>query len=364
MSKVNVEEIIKQVDELLASHQGELPKPIETAIEKLLNVVDSLCADRDVLTEQVKKLREQLERKKQKNGSNKNKDKNKDASNDHSSEGHRDKPENEPPDLRDRRSGKELCVHEEIECEIDLQTLPADAVRIDDEVKIVQEIEIQPRNIRFTRHVYYSPSTKQKYRAALPLGYDQGDFGSGLRALIVSMKYSGNMSEPKIGEFLKNFDVEVSSGSISNILTKSADLFESEFDDIVLAGLNSTAYQQTDDTSARVDGKFWHTHILCNPYYAAYFTRPHKDRLTVLEILQNTSDLQFQFGGETMDLLDNEFQVLAKWRENLVSLGECILNRSSLDSLFEDWFSGGNVQLRKSIQHAAAIVYYRNQAGH
>ncbi len=133
------------------------------------------------------------------------------------------------------------------------------------------------------------------YRGPLPSGYDLGDFGADLRALILSLKYCGNMSEPKIREFLENFDVQISSGSVSNILTKTADSFAQEFDDIVSAGLSSTSYQQTDDTSARVAGQFWHTHIICNPFYAAYFTRPQKDRLTVLEILQNTSDLRFQF---------------------------------------------------------------------
>ena len=43
-----------------------------------------------------------------------------------------------------------------------------------------------------------------------------GDFGASLRALIVSLKYCGTMSEPKIGEFLENFDVQVSTGSLSN----------------------------------------------------------------------------------------------------------------------------------------------------
>ena len=52
-----------------------------------------------------------------------------------------------------------------------------------------------------------------------------GDFGASLRALIVSLKYCGTMSEPKIGEFLENFDVQVSAGSLSNILTNSAPQF-------------------------------------------------------------------------------------------------------------------------------------------
>ncbi len=51
----------------------------------------------------------------------------------------------------------------------------------------------------------------------------KASFGPDLRSLIISLKYSGNMSEPKIGEFLQNFNIEVSKGSLSNILTKTAD---------------------------------------------------------------------------------------------------------------------------------------------
>ena len=38
---------------------------------------------------------------------------------------------------------------------------------------------------------------------------DHGDICANPRALIVTRKYGGNMSEPKIGEFLENFDVQV-----------------------------------------------------------------------------------------------------------------------------------------------------------
>ncbi|MCX7123575.1 MAG: hypothetical protein NTV32_07950, partial [Gammaproteobacteria bacterium] len=55
--------------------------------------------------------------------------------------------------------------------------------------------------------------------------------------------------------------------------------------DIVAAGLASSHHQQMDDTGGRVKGQNHYTHILCNDLYAAYFTRRHKDRLTILEIL-------------------------------------------------------------------------------
>src|SRR5674536_396836 len=73
--------------------------------------------------------------------------------------------------------------------------------------------------------------------------------------------------------------------TISRILTEDNDLFHEEKSEIFLSGLNSTTYQQIDDTSTRVNGNNWYTQIICNPYYAAYFTVPHKNRETILDIL-------------------------------------------------------------------------------
>ena len=363
MSRIDVETILEQVEQLLAT-AGTLPTEAEQAVEKLLNVVESLCADRQSLTDEVQRLRQELEKKKKAKTTsqqNQDDDKNQQDDSNHSSE-HRRKRDKKKRGARDRRSSKDLKIHEEIECPVDPATLPPDAVRVEDEVKVVQDIEINPRNIRFQRHVYFSAERNKTYRGPLPNGYDQGDFSADLRALILSLKYCGNMREPKIREFLENFDVQVSSGSVSNILTKTADSFEQEFDDIVLAGLSSTTYQQTDDTSARVAGQFWHTHILCNPFYAAYFTRERKDRLTVLEILQNTSDLRFQLNAETLALLQAEFNIPKKWQEVLAGLEEQELGRTELGTLLDSWFGDKNRQVRTTIEQAAAIVYYRHQS--
>jgi hypothetical protein len=363
MSGLNVETILKQVEQLLAQ-AGALPEAAEEAVEKLLNVVEALSADKQQLADEVQRLRQQLEQKKKARTTaegNQDGDQPPPNDSDHSSEKRRRRREKKPRPARDRRSFKDLTIHETIECPVDPATLPPDAVRLEDESVVVQDIEIKPRNIRFQRSVYYSADQKTMFRGPLPSGYDHGDFGADLRALILSLKYCGNMSEPKIREFLENFDVQVSSGSVSNILTKTADAFAQEFDDLVQAGLASTPYQQTDDTSARVAGEFWHTHILCNPFYAAYFTRPRKDRLTVLEILQNTSALRFRLGEETLRLLQAEFGIPQKWRRAVAAVGDAEFDQAALTTLLDDWFGAGNQQVRTAIEQAAAIVYYRHQ---
>lgn len=353
--------MIEQVEQLL--REEELSERTELAIQKLLNVVEALSADRASLADEVERLKEQLEQKKKAKttADRDNDDQNQPKAN-HSSEKRRRKFDKKKRKTAiDRRSFKDLTIHETVECPVDPATLPPDAVRLDDEIVVVQDIEIKPKNTQFRRQVFYSATQQTYYRALLPPGCDRGDFSANLRALIVALKYCGNMSEPKIGELLENFDVQVSRGSISNILTNSAAQFEQDYHDLLVAGLSSTTYQQTDDTSARVNGAFWHTHILCNPFYTFYSTRPHKDRLAVLGVLQNTDDLHFRFGAETLDLLLAQFTVAEKWQPRIAELGQVDFSASELKTLLDHWFGERNKQLRTAIEQASAIVFYRQQ---
>ena len=157
MSRIDVKTILSQVEQLLAT-AGTLPIKAEQAVEKLLNVVETLCADRQSLAEKLKRLRQELDKKKRAkttNQENQDDDKQNQDDSNHSSE-HRRKRDRKKRRARDRRSFKDLKIHEEIECPVDPATLPPDAVRVEDEVKVVQDIEIKPRNIRFLRHTYYS----------------------------------------------------------------------------------------------------------------------------------------------------------------------------------------------------------------
>ena len=363
MGTSDVKAIIEQVEQLLA--EEELSERAEFAIHNLLNVVEALSADKKSLADEVERLRKQLEQKKKSKNTSSKDDKaplsdDDSTSSDHSSEKRRKS--GKKPKANDRRSFKDLTIHDTVECPVDPDTLPPDAVRLQDEIVVVQDIEIKPKNTQFQRHVFYSASQQKYYRGSLPADCDHGDFSASLRALIVALKYCGNMSEPKIGEFLENFDVQVSAGSLSNILTKSAKLFEQEYDDLLIAGLSSTPYQQTDDTSARVKGEFWNTHILCNPFYTFYSTRPGKDRLTVLKVLQNTDELRFRFGEATCQLLQDEFSLPKKWSAEITALGDVEASETTLKLLLDGWFGQRNQQVRTAIEQAAAIVFYRQQS--
>ena len=113
MSRREIETILEQVEQLLAT-AGTLPAEVEEAVEKLLNVVESLSSHNQSLLEEVKRLRQE-KKKKAKTTSQQNQGddkKSKDDSN-HSSEKRRKRAKKDRP-AHDRRTFKDLTIHDTI----------------------------------------------------------------------------------------------------------------------------------------------------------------------------------------------------------------------------------------------------------
>ena len=140
------------------------------------------------------------------------------------------------------------------------------------------------------------------------------------------------------------------------MLTKNIDNFHEEKTDIFQAGLKSTTYQQIDDTSARVKGENWYTQILCNPYYTAYFTVPHKDRETILDILLCGNEKKYCFNEEAFDLMET-FNIAKIWQQKLSTCKNKIFSdeemHRELDLLFDP---NSHKTTRKRILEAGAIA--------
>lgn len=242
-------------------------------------------------------------------------------------------------------------------CKIDKTKLPSDAKFKGYKSVFVQDLVIKTDNIEFRKEVYYSRSLNKTFMAPLPAGYE-GEFGPFIKALVINLHKS--MTEPAIVEFLNTHGVMISGSSVSRMLTDNNNSFHQEKNDIIEAGLSSSAYQQMDDTGARVNGKNYYTHILCNPFYTAYFTRPTKNRLTILGILTQDK-LMFHFNESTYSLMEQMHlpaKTLALLREHPLN---GTLNREEMDTLLTELFPNPKKHYthRHIIVDAAAIMAYR-----
>ena len=219
------------------------------------------------------------------------------------------------------------------------------------------EEDIVRENIEFKVEIYYSPSTGKTYRAKRPDGFE-GEFGPGIRSLILTLKHVANVSESSIHSLLTTYGSLISKSSISRLSRKDAALFYKDKTE-----LYSSNYQHIDDTSARVNGEQWYTHILCNPYYTAYFTKPHKDRLTILKILLNDSDLQFEFNETAFELLKTFEIPDAIFNHIKEFFDKKPMNEEELESLLHYLPTKvkNPIQLHRRIKEAGAIGWYHNQ---
>jgi hypothetical protein len=71
---------------------------------------------------------------------------------------------------------------------------------------IIQDIILATDNVLYRKEKYYSPLEGMTYLAERPCGYE-GEFGLGIKTLIISLYYGGNMSQGKLLEFLEDIDL-------------------------------------------------------------------------------------------------------------------------------------------------------------
>ncbi len=324
------------------------------AISALLNLVEELKQESERMREEIQQQRDEINRLKGEQG--KPAIKGKQAASKHSSGKERQTPKawHKGSKQADLRIDREEIVH------LDPEQLPSDAEFKGYEAVIVQDISIHSDNVRFLKESYYSASQKKRYLAELPAGY-KGQFGPGLRALLLSCYFAYGMSEPNISEFVRQFGLSISTGQISNLLIQEQGVWHSEKAAIVHAGISSTNYPHMDDTATRVKGENQHCHVLCNPWYSAYFTYPAKDRLTAIQILQGAREIQLLLTAETQawlalfNLPAKVQQKIADWAQNTP------ITRSHLEQQLDQHLPTLNPQQKARMLEAAALTAYYAQ---
>jgi hypothetical protein len=100
-------------------------------------------------------------------------------------------------------------VHRTETCKVDRSILSIDAYPKGYRDVIIQNISIKPVNTNYMIEIFYSPSDHKTYSGKLP-DCIKGEFGPGIKSLIITLNHVANVSEPKIHEFLKNIGVHIS----------------------------------------------------------------------------------------------------------------------------------------------------------
>ena len=357
---------IKKTVELLNISIKTIEDPkIRKIQEQLINLIEQLVAENEKLEKKNQKLQDENNHLKGEQGKpnirkqSKSQSSNVSSENERKPRGTKDDKENE--ENKKRQSKKETVKPNRTEVyKLDKNKLPEDAIFKGYETTVVQDIIILNDNIELKRETYYSPSLKRSFTAGYPEWYD-GEFGPNIRTCILDLHHDKKMTESAIHKYLTTYGVQISTASISRILTNGIDIFHKEKEEIIEAGLASSDYHQMDDTGARIKGKNHYAHILCNPFYTAYFTKKHKNRLTIIEILSqgNISFCIDDFAYVIMEKLHLSTKQLNLLKEKKPAED---MTRQEIDAFLDTNYSKKEKTIKRIILEAAAISGYNKSS--
>ena len=283
-----VSPLLRAVDPRQIADQG-----VRQTVELLLNLIEELNTKIKGLESENQRLRDENKRLKGEQGKPDIKAQKKGLQGNHSSEKERQTPKKHTKSSKN----ESIKIDREEILEYPLELLPADAQFKGYEEVIVQDITLTTNNVLFRKQKYYSPSEGKTYLAELPNGY-KGEFGPGIKALVVSLYYGGNMTQGKLLEFLEDIGISISAGHLSN---------------------------------------------------------------RVLKGLQNQQELEFILNPLTFSLLET-FQLPIKWKNSLKLLPqETVFNSTQFNTLLDNYLPKLGSQQRIRVLEAAAIAYYHQQ---
>ncbi len=325
-------------------------------VVRLLNLIETLAADLRAAQAEIQRLRDEINRLKGEQGKPTIKPNKPPESTDHSSEKERCKPK----EWSKGSKINSIAIDREQVLSVDRAILPPDAAFKGYEEVVVQDIHLQTDNILFRKEKFYSASQRKTYLAGLPPGYE-GEFGPGVRAMVIIFAFACQMTEPKILEWFRQVGIQISAGQISNLLIKDQASFHAEKDAVYEAGLDSSPWQHLDDTATRVNGQNHHCHVVDNPLYTSYLTTPSKDRLSVIDVLRNGQPRIFRLNREALGYMEAA-GVSGMTRQKLCYLPqEQDLDQTTIYRLLEERLPNLGAQPLKWILDAAAVAAYHAQ---
>jgi hypothetical protein len=169
---------------------------------------------------------------------------------------------------------------------------------------IVQDLVIRAEVTRYLRERIVTPEG-HSLLAPLPDDVVPGQhFGPELISYILYQYHHNHVTQPLLQDELAQLGIVISAGQIHCILTEGNEVFHEEKAELLLAGLATADYIQTDDTGARHKGKNGYCTQVGNEFFAYFESTDSKSRLNFLKVLR----------GEHRDYVINEIAV-AYWEK-------------------------------------------------
>ena len=259
-----------------------------------------------------------------------------------------------------------IVIDRDIVVEVPAELLPADAVRKGYSEYIQQDLVILRDNKGFLFANWYSPSLKRTISAEFPLGDVDGHFGAGVRSLINILNHLGNVTEGTMKLLMKSFGVQISAGTISNLLKSEHGWAVEEERAILQAALHRVEPKQMDSTGNVQKGVNKTTHIITSSFFTVFYTLKGKSRLDCLRALQGNPEQGLQLlwhGGIDEDFKEAGVGLADRRAVNRLMAAKPGLSWSEFDELMQRDAPKifAKPKIMQLLREVMALVYYAHQ---
>ncbi len=150
---------------------------------------------------------------------------------------------------------------------------------------VVQELVIEVQNTCYKLERWLTPEGKY-LTGQLPENINNQHFGPKLKSYVLYQHHHCQTTQPLLLEQLREWDIDISSGQINQLLTSGLEAFHDEKDGILQAGLQASSYITVDDSGARHKGKNGFVTQMGNDFFAWFSSTYSKSRVNFLELLR------------------------------------------------------------------------------
>jgi len=189
---------------------------------------------------------------------------------------------------------------------------------------VVQELVITVQNTCYKLERWLTPEGKY-LTGKLPENINNQHFGPKLKTFVLYQHHHCQTTQPLLLEQLREWNIDISSGQINQLLTSGLDDFHHEKNEILQAGLQASSYITVDDSGARHKGKNGYVTQMGNDFFAWFSSTHSKSRINFLELLRA--------GKQDYRLTEYAFSYMSERKLPKKSLDKL---RAHLDQDFDD----------------------------
>lgn len=192
----------------------------------------------------------------------------------------------------------------------------------------VQDIVFKPHNTQYFLARWKLPNGSY-ITGELPKDV-HGHYGPELVSYILHQAYVCRVTENLLHEDLLARGVLISAGQLNNILIENTNIYQTEVQELLSAGIEAENQIQVDDTGGRHKGKNQYTTVIGNRWFSVFTTTDSKSRVNFLKLLQGGKN-EYIINEDTIKYLQmigaanylpgyvalsfgEEFSTLADWK--------------------------------------------------